>query len=99
MRAVIIAQPTDDATTSSGKAVPIGCMDVATTHGVIHFHDGPGFMTTRLERVNVKPVIALFVYETDEMTGLCTQLTPEHAREIAVSLLRLANEIDPASKH
>ena len=86
--------PTDTHESLRGKAVALGCFDVQTPQGPVHFHDAPGFITTLIERVGVPTSIGLFVYQPGEV-GRVVQFDADGARSAAASLLRLADKVEP----
>lgn len=86
---------TTTAESSRGEATRLGCLDVMTPQGPVHFHDAPGFMTTTIERPGVATSIGVLSYDPEDGRGLVCQLDGDGARTMAASLLRLADEIDP----
>lgn len=88
--------PTATAESTRGEATKLGRLDVMTPQGPVHFHDAPGFMTTVIERPGIAKTIGVMSYEPGPPGhGLVTQLDGDAARQMAASLLRLADEIDP----
>lgn len=92
-------RPTGTSENMRGVAVPLGCRDVETPQGVVHFHDAPGFMTWLVERQDIESTVGIALYDPDDGRGLVSQHTAESARSIAASLLRLADQIDPREPH
>lgn len=88
-------RPTATAVSSRSEATKLGCLNVLTPQGPVHFHDAPGFMTTVIERPGIQPTVGVMLYDPEPGHGLVSQFDGEHARQMAASLLRLADEIDP----
>jgi ABC-type amino acid transport substrate-binding protein len=86
---------TGTAESTRGEATKLGCIDVVTPQGPVHFHDAPGFMTTVIERPGVATSIGVLSYDPAAGQGMVVQLDGDSARTMAASLLRLADEIDP----
>lgn len=81
---------------------PIGCHDVETPHGLVHFCEGNGLFTSTLETdgEGTPPTAgAIMVYidgeEGRKGRGIVIQLNASAMREVATSLLEKADLLDP----
>lgn len=78
---------------------PIGCHDVITGNGTVHFCEGQGVITSSITKAGKAETVAVMAYidgnETMRGKGVMVQLDPDAAREITASILRLADEIKP----
>jgi hypothetical protein len=76
---------------------PLGCTDMMTQTGMVHFHDATGIITILVEgNVNGPPrpkAVGIGLYDGGD--GVIVQMTPELARHIAMGLLRIADTIAP----
>ncbi len=93
-------------TRTFAEAHAIGCQDVTLARGDVHFCEAPGIITSviHLDNEETKQVIAVMVYRDADQGrstghGYICQLNPKFAREIGASLIKLADEIEPNSKH
>ena len=88
--------------TMSSEHKRIGCLDLTTARGPVHVCEVPGFMTTEITRTSEPPSIGIIAYDVqpgrEPGHGYIAQLSPEAAREIAGSLMRMANALDPHGK-
>lgn len=77
----------------------IGCHNVDTDVGPVHFCGASGIMTAHTTADHVPISVSLMIYMTGNQgnpgQGISVQLDPDAAREIADSLYRLANALDP----
>lgn len=90
----ITPEKTADYAKLKGTAYRLGCLDVATDFGPVHAHDAVGVSTLTIVRGKIPTTIGILAYGEDAR-GLVHQLTADGARELAASLLRLADAIDP----
>lgn len=81
---------------------PIGCADVETPYGLVHFCEGNGLFTSVIEangEVTPPTAGAILVYVSGENgekgRGVMIQLNAGAMRDIAASLLAKADELDP----
>lgn len=95
----IVPRKLETAESFGDEATALGCMDIQTPQGVVHSHDGPGFMTMLVERPGLPTAIGFFVYDPAVGQGLTAQLPPNVARSVAASLLRMADRVDPRKPH
>lgn len=84
---------------SLSKTPQIGCHDVDTDIGPVHFCGATGIMTAHTTADDVPISVSLMVYlmgiHGNPGRGISIQFDPDGAREIADSLYRLANALDP----
>jgi hypothetical protein len=90
---------TDTSLRTKGQVQPLGCVDLETPRGVVHFHDAPGLLTTCIEREGQPSTVGSWLYDPPDQPstfvhGYVTQLEPDNAREVAASLLRMADRAD-----
>lgn len=79
---------------------PLGCHDVRTPQGVVHFCEGNGLFTSIVLGDDEAPISgALMAYidgtEDKKGRGVVIQLDAGAMREIAASLLAKADQLDP----
>ena len=77
----------------------LGCLEITTVRGKIHVCEVPGYITTTVS-VAGDETIGVILYSPPENgeshgVGSIVQLRPDFARNMAASLLRMANKIDP----
>lgn len=97
---------TDESTEFSTSTVhPLGDMMIGTPRGVIHAIESPGWMTMHVTRMNGEKVMCLMLYNADFKPGgddvglgMITQFDAGAMRSLGVSLLRMADDIDPVTK-
>lgn len=89
-------------TRSVVNTTPLGCHDVATPHGLVHFCEGNGLFTSLLETGDegTTPTAgAIMVYldgeEGQKGRGIVVQLNATAMREVAASLLEKADLLEP----
>ena len=79
-------------------AEPIGQVLLETSYGPVMAVEAPGITTMMIEGGGKPSTIAVLVYmpqhSADPGMGLIVQVGPEAARNLAASLLHLANAID-----
>lgn len=91
-------------TTASADIPRIGCHDVVTSNGVIHYCEADGLMTSAIQgRGDHLPPTSVGVMLALDGTvnkpvgqGLLMQLDPATARSTAASLIKLAYEVERA---
>lgn len=85
--------------TVDDQVTPVGDVTLVTVRGVVDAEEVPGAMSTKIQTTNDETVgLALYIPPLAEGLhgrGMFVQLRPEFARNMAASLLRMANEIDP----
>lgn len=79
---------------------PLGPCAIVTARGTVQVEEVPGLTTLIINRAAGASSVALLVYRPAEDSsqigaGVLTQLDANSARNIAASLLKLANDIDP----
>lgn len=87
-------------TFTRGAMTPLGCHDVRTPHGIVHFCEGNGLFTSVILGDGDVPTSgALMVYvdgaDSQKGRGIVIQLDAGAMREIASSLLNKADQLDP----
>jgi hypothetical protein len=92
-------------TETTAKPVPrIGCHDVITPHGVVHYCEADGMMTSAVQGhgdhkppTSVGMMLALDPNEVKPVgQGLLFQMDPGTARATAASLIKLAYQVERA---
>lgn len=94
---------TSESIKSNSCVEEVGCLDLDTPRGPVHFCEVQGIMTTVIRR-GERPVeaCAVLVYHpplqgADQGAGFLVQLDAEGARAVGASLLKLADQISPAT--
>lgn len=84
------------------SAKKVGCLDIVVPRGPLHLCEVPGLLTTAVyANGNDKPAtsVGVIAYRDPRPSGqghgYLAQLDANAAREIAASLLKLADQVDP----
>jgi hypothetical protein len=91
---------TDTYEQTRGVADKLGCMDVETPKGICHIHDAPGVLTVEISGDGRVPSVGIMLYDPEPQTvsgkgvGFISQLDAGSARNVAASLLRMADRLD-----
>lgn len=94
----------DDARSIGSSVKGVGCQDVNLPRGPVHFCEAPGFLTSTVHADGddqPATAVAVLVYDPvplpgrDRGRGLLAQMDAAAAREVAASLMRLADQLDP----
>lgn len=84
---------------SMSSTPQIGCHDVDTDVGPVHFCGATGIMTAHTTADDVPVSVSMMIYIMGNPEhpgrGISVQLDPDAAREITDSLYKLANALDP----
>lgn len=95
----------DDARKVHSTIKSVGCQDLDLPRGRVHICEAPGCLTSTVHADGgEKPAtgIGLIIYDPDPQPGtgvgrgLMAQMDADSAREIAASLLKMAQVLDPA---
>ena len=81
------------------EVTAIGCFEMDTNRGPVHFCELPGFITTTMT-TSAGAVVGMLIYagpmEGEQIgSGRYAQMSAATARLVAGSLMKLANQIDP----
>jgi len=101
----IIPEPLPTYERSQGEAIPFGACTVVMPRGDIEAVDAPGYTTllvTHSDPAFNRIAFLLYAPGQDTRTpgkGMIAQMTADQARNIAASLVRLAEQLEPGRTH
>lgn len=91
-------EPLEGAQRMEGSAGRLGPVMLQTDRGLVRAEDAPGFMTLLVIKDDGSPAISVLTFmppvnPSEVGSGMMVQLTPDFARAMGASLLKLANEV------